>query len=62
MGRREFNPAPDYDAADEVEHTVWAALERAKIGQATADDWMLIEWACGFSHTQRPNLNIQAAF
>lgn len=47
----------DFDAADEVEHSVQAAQERAKAGQATADDWMLINWFNGPDDTENATTN-----
>jgi hypothetical protein len=40
--------------ADECEQSVYEALQRAKQGIATEEDWELIDWACGFSHRTKP--------
>jgi hypothetical protein len=47
MGERWIDEVTD--AMDECEQSVFDALQRAKAGTATDDDWKLLNWACGFA-------------
>lgn len=52
----------DYDNADQLELEIHEAIERAKAGKATDDDWRLIEWQVGFRPAHKVNHSIEASF